>query len=112
MEKIDMDDFISIGQVKRDISKLVNRVAFGAERIILTSRGKPKAALISMEDYKKLQKMNSNSLDDWEKWKKCAEVIVGRMAERTGGTPLDFDAILEANRIDLEDRHAWIASSD
>jgi len=35
---------ISIGQVKRDISELVNRVAYGKERIILTSRGKPKAA--------------------------------------------------------------------
>lgn len=107
-----MDDYISIGQVKRDISKLVNRVAFGAERIILTSRGKPKAVLISMADYEKLQKMNINSLDDWKEWKKRAEILVGRMTERAGGTPIDFDAILEANRTDLEDRHAWIASSD
>jgi prevent-host-death family protein len=112
VEKTDMDDFISIGQVKRDISKLVNRVAFGAERIVLTSRGKPKAVLISLEDYEKLQKINSNSLDEWEEWKKRAEVIVGRTAERTGGTPINFDAILEANRTDLEDRHAWIASRD
>jgi prevent-host-death family protein len=107
-----MDEFISIGKVKRDISRLVNRVAFGAERIVLTSRGKPKAALISMEDYEKLQKTDTNSLDNWEEWKKRAEVIVGRMAERAGGTPVDFDAILEANRTDLEDRHGWIASSD
>jgi antitoxin (DNA-binding transcriptional repressor) of toxin-antitoxin stability system len=27
---------VSIGQVKRDISELVNRVAFGGERVILT----------------------------------------------------------------------------
>jgi len=46
---------VSIGQVKRDISKLVNRVAFGGERIILTSRGRPKAALISMEDLQVLE---------------------------------------------------------
>lgn len=45
----------SIGKVKRDISKLVNRVAFGGERIILTSRGKPKAALISIEDLQVLE---------------------------------------------------------
>jgi len=107
-----MDDSISIGQVKRDISKLVNRVAFGAERIVLTSRGKPKAVLISMEDYEKLQKMNTDPLEDWEDWKKRAEVILGRMAERSGGTPIDFDVILEANRTDLEDRHGWITSSD
>jgi prevent-host-death family protein len=46
---------VSIGQVKRDISTLVNRVAFGGERIILTSRGKPKAALISIEDLQILE---------------------------------------------------------
>ena len=107
-----MVDFVSIGQVKRDISQLVNRVAFGAERIILTSRGKPKAVLISMEDYEKLQAMNRNALDEWEAWKKRAEVMVGRMAARQGTNPIDFDAILEANRADLEARDAWITSRD
>jgi len=29
---------IAIGQAKRDISELVNRVAYGSERIVLTSR--------------------------------------------------------------------------
>lgn len=45
---------VSIGQVKRDISDLVNRVAYGGERIILTSRGKPKAALVSIGDFERL----------------------------------------------------------
>jgi prevent-host-death family protein len=45
---------ISIGQVKRDISELVNRVAFGGERIVLTSRGKPKAVLVSLSDYEQI----------------------------------------------------------
>ena len=34
---------VSIGQVKRDVSELVNRVTYAGERIILTSRGKPEA---------------------------------------------------------------------
>ncbi len=46
---------ISIGQVKRDISDLANRVAYGGEQVVLTSRGKPKAALISIEDYERLE---------------------------------------------------------
>ena len=33
---------IPIGQVKRDISELVNRVAYQGERIILTSRASPR----------------------------------------------------------------------
>ena len=45
-----MDATVSIGEVKRDISELVNRVAFGGERIVLTSRGKPKAVLVNVED--------------------------------------------------------------
>ena len=36
---------VSIGQVKRDISDLVNRVAYRGDRVVLTSRGKPKAVL-------------------------------------------------------------------
>ena len=45
---------VSIGRVKRDVSDLVNRVAYGGERIILTSRGKPKAALVSIDDLERL----------------------------------------------------------
>ena len=47
---------VSIGRVKRDLSELVNRVAYGGERIMLTSRGKPKAALVSIADYERLER--------------------------------------------------------
>lgn len=50
---------VSIGQVKRDISDLVNRVAYGGERIILTSRGKPKAALVSIDDFERLDEIET-----------------------------------------------------
>lgn len=49
---------VSIGQVKRDLSKLVNRVTFGGERIILTSRGKPKAAIVSIEDLQVIEQVS------------------------------------------------------
>jgi len=45
---------VSIGHVKKDISALVNRVAYGLERIVLTSRGRPKAAIVSIDDYERL----------------------------------------------------------
>jgi len=45
---------VGIAEIKRDISTIVNRVAFGRERIILTSRGKPKAAVVSIEDLQRL----------------------------------------------------------
>jgi prevent-host-death family protein len=49
---------VSISQVKREISELVNRVAFGGERIILTSRGRPKAVLVSLTDLEQLQNLS------------------------------------------------------
>jgi prevent-host-death family protein len=62
-----MKNQISIGQVKRDISVLVHRVAYAGERIVLTSRGKPKAALVSMYDYEHLLR-SENGAPDIQKW--------------------------------------------
>lgn len=41
---------IGIARAKNLLSELVNRVAYGGERILLESRGRPKAAIISVED--------------------------------------------------------------
>ena len=46
---------IGIAHAKARLSELVNRVAFGNEYIILESRGKPKAALVSLENLKQVQ---------------------------------------------------------
>lgn len=40
----------SIAEARAELSTLVNRVAHGRERIVLTSRGRPKAALVGLED--------------------------------------------------------------
>jgi prevent-host-death family protein len=50
-------DSVGIAEVKDGISAIINRVAFGGERIVLTSRGKPKAALVSMEDLQALESL-------------------------------------------------------
>ena len=93
---------VSIGQVKRDISELVNRVAYAGERIILTSRGKPKAALVSMEDYERL--LNSESrVTDIKTWLAQTRALSNKIEERRGG-PVDVDTILEASRSELEER--------
>ena len=97
-----MNAHVSIGQVKRDISELVNRVTYAGERIILTSRGKPKAALISMEDYERL--LNSESrATNIKKW--LAETrTLSRKIEKRRGEAVDVDAILDAARNELEEK--------
>jgi prevent-host-death family protein len=93
---------VSIGQVKRDISELVNRVTYAGERIILTSRGKPKAALVSMQDYERLLKSEDRA-SDVHKW--LAETrAFSTSIEKRRGEPVDVDAILESSRNDLETR--------
>ncbi len=101
-----MDATVSIGEVKRDISELVNRVAFGGERIVLTSRGKPKAVLVNIEDYKRLQEQEqSRALQQWEMWLAEADELSQRILRERGGRPVDVDLVVLAAKADLEARH-------
>jgi prevent-host-death family protein len=103
---------ISIGQVKRDISDLVNRVAYRGERIVLTSRGKPKAALVSIEDYQRLEREQaSQRLVRWQVWLVECEKLSTDILERRGGEALDLDALWQAARADLEARDDQIIGS-
>jgi prevent-host-death family protein len=95
----------AIGQVKRDLSDLVNRVAYGGVRIVLTSRGKPKAALVSFEDYQRLEQESvSGALSRWHAWLAESEELTADILERRHGVPLDVDDLWQAARIDLEAR--------
>lgn len=98
---------ISIGRVKRDISDLVNRVAYGGERIILTSRGKPKAAIVSIEDYERLAKEETrDARRRFEAWSAGSEQLSAEILARRQGEPLDIDTLWGAARAELEERDA------
>src|SRR5437667_8682627 len=47
---------VSLGQARDRLSALVNDAAHGGQRIVLSSRGRPKAALIGMEDLEWLER--------------------------------------------------------
>jgi prevent-host-death family protein len=47
-------EHLSTIEAKRKLSRVVNKVAFGHEPVILTSRGRPKAVLLSHEDFLRL----------------------------------------------------------
>jgi prevent-host-death family protein len=99
------ENYISIGQVKRDISDLVNRVAYRGERIVLTSRGKPKAALVSIEDYQRLEHLQiTQTLAHWQAWMAESEELATDIQEHRQGEPIDVDALWQAARADLEAR--------
>jgi prevent-host-death family protein len=104
-------DQVSIGQVKRDISELVNRVAFGGERIILTSRGKPKAALVSVQDYEALEKMTAEVRQTrWAAWQQANEALTSQILARRQDELVDVDELWQATRAELEARDAHLIS--
>lgn len=100
---------VTIGQVKRDISDLVNRVAYAGERIVLTSRGRPKAVLISITDFERLQEAEQASpVAEWQVWlDKNQQLRSDIMAERQG-EPFDVDTLWQEMREDLETRHDFL----
>jgi prevent-host-death family protein len=46
---------VSITEAKARLSQLVNRVAYGGERVVLESHGRPKAALVGLDDLQALE---------------------------------------------------------
>lgn len=103
---------VSIGRVKREISELLNRVAFGGERIVLTSRGKPKAVIVSLADYERIQEEEAQSqLRRWETWLAENAKLTAKILEERDGRPLDVDAIWAETRADLEGRHDFLFDS-
>jgi len=98
--------------VKRDISELINRVAYGGERIVLTSRGEPKAALVSIEDYRRLEQARlREELAHWEAWLAENRQLSNEILARREGEPLDVDALWDAVRAERDVRDDQIARS-
>ena len=66
---------ISIGELERDLSGVINQAAYGKERIVIVSRGKPKAAMIGMEDLERLRKMSSYDREAQIAWLARADAL-------------------------------------
>lgn len=109
---MDMEVRIAIGQVRRDISELVNRVAYGGERVVLTSRGRPKAALVSLYDLEQLRNRTKRRRKTaWQEWKKKSERLNQIILAERDGVPPDIDRALEETRADLKERSAFISDN-
>ena len=48
---------IGIAEIRNNLADAINRVVYGGERVILERRGKPAAALVSLEDLKLLEEI-------------------------------------------------------
>ncbi len=96
---------ISIEQAQQDIPDLINRVAHRGERIVLTSHGKPVAALVSLEDYQHLEQEPANQrMARWQAWLAESDKLAADILDERGGEPLDLDTVWQAVRADQEAR--------
>ncbi len=81
------ESFVGIAEAKNSLSVLINRVTHGNKRIILQSRGKPKAAVISIRDFQKLEELEKgingiNQLEILKQAKKLREKISLRRKDK------------------------------
>lgn len=72
---------VSVSHARHDMSELVNRVAYGKERIFLTSHDKKMVALVPIEDVATLE-----ALEDADDIRE-AELALKEIEEK-GGIPL------------------------
>jgi prevent-host-death family protein len=101
-----MEVQISIGELKRDLSGVINQAAYGKERIVIVSRGKPKAAMVSLEDLERLRKMSSPGREPQIAWLARADVLrerTGQWQVAHGIEPQDSAEILEQLREERAD---------
>jgi len=109
--EVESMETVGIAEVKRSISTIVNRVAFGRERIVLTSRGRPKAALVSIEDLQKLKMLESTTSPPSRAQRKAALAMAQAVREMTlarrSGVP--FSDVAEDLRKLREERDLELA---
>ncbi len=54
-----MDEIrVSMSELRQRLGDLVNRAAYGGERIILVSRGEPRAAIVGVDDLQRLTQLD------------------------------------------------------
>ena len=56
-----MANVFNTADLKAHLSELISRVADGRERLIVLRRGKPVAALVSLQDLRRLEALESGS---------------------------------------------------
>ncbi len=82
---------VSVSQMKDTLSEVINRAAYGNERIVIASRGKPKAAVISIEDLERLEELEDTlavreALAEYEAGETISlEQFIAELEEGAGG---------------------------
>ncbi|BAL89444.1 hypothetical protein AMIS_42240 [Actinoplanes missouriensis 431] len=72
-----MDETVTVTQARAEFADLMNRAAYGGERIVVTRHGRPIGALISAADLERLERLDREQ-----------EAGEGTQIVRLGGGPV------------------------
>jgi len=53
---------VSVRDLRRDLARVANTVAFGKERVIVERHGKPLMAVVPLEDLERLEELEDQAL--------------------------------------------------
>lgn len=73
---------VSVSQARDDLAELVNRAAYKEERVIITRRGRPIAAIVPIEDVAYLERLE----DEYD-------LKVAEESRAEGGEPIPWEDI-------------------
>ena len=94
-----MANIKSVADAKENLSELMSRAAYNNERFLIQRRGKPMAALVSVEDLARLEKESASpkgllaavgALADFEELDSMVEEIY-RQREQAQDRPVDLE---------------------
>lgn len=86
---------VSITALRRNLSDWGNRAAYGGERIVLVSRGEPRAAIIGIADLWQLEQLSSGQTIQYDQFTRalatadCLRERIQRWQEAHGIEPGD-----------------------
>lgn len=95
---------ISVTELKQNLGEIVNEASFGGTRFILLSHGKERAALISVEDLRLLEKLLEESQRELVQTQQLNLLADARqLRESAAEASYNVDAVLEEVREERPD---------
>lgn len=95
---------VTLTDLRQGLASLINRAAYGGERIVLISHGEPKAAIIGIEELRRLEEAGARAYAQTEQYTHAlaaADLLredVQRWQERQGTIPEDSTETLRSLR--------------
>lgn len=87
---------VSMTKLRHNLGDLVNRASYGGERIILMSRGEPKAAIIGFKELQQLEQKLENPISKSEQASlQAADEIRARIKEWQEANNIESENVVD-----------------